>query len=213
MLVVASMGWGSWRWSRPNQEASPLQWTRAQPGDVWREAAAAGGQEPSTDEDPGALPWDEDPGDLGWDEDLGKEGYIVWRPKLGLQGPWTDGARPLTGNVQLLEEELPHGFCHPGIQELFLELFLESHMSEGAVRAIADNPEVLEEILIKFKSNYFKTPEIDLYGPRGERKGGGPVSSRSGKPPELRGPGGGALGWSQGPTHSRVTARRTSSRR
>ncbi len=79
--------------------------------------------------------------------------------------------------------EIPHGFCHPGIQELFLEFFEESHMSEGAVRAIADNPKVFEDILPKFKSDYFKTPEIDLYGPRDVKKGSRPVSSKSSNPP------------------------------
>ncbi|HYO56467.1 hypothetical protein [Archangium sp.] len=171
-VVLASMGgWGLWKWGGPKHEPRPVEWPRAQPG----EAGRAGSEE-------GAA--DEDPGDLGWDEDLGKEGYIVWRPKLGLQGPWTDGARPLTGGVKLLEEKLPLGLCHPSIQEFLVELIMESYIFEGVVRAIADNPELLEDILPRFKSGYFKTPEIDLYGPRDVKKGSRPVSSKSSNPPE-----------------------------
>src|SRR5690348_7534003 len=103
MLVFASlMGWGLWKRGRPARDASPPDWARAPPGDArrapedaWGEEWAAGSQEPFPDEGPGDLPWREDPGDLGWDEDLGKEGYIVWRPRLALVGPWTDSARPL----------------------------------------------------------------------------------------------------------------------
>lgn len=190
MLVLASMmGWGLWKWGGPTPEASPLDGPRAQPGeagwaldDAWGEELAPGSQEHVADEGSGALPWREDPGDLGWDEDLGKEGYLVWRPRLALVGPWTGSARPLPGAMKLLDEELPHGFCRPGIQELFLELFAESHMYEGTAHAIADNPKVLQELLPKFKSEYFKEPEIDLYGPRDVKKGSRPVSSRSSKP-------------------------------
>jgi hypothetical protein len=193
MLVFASlMGGGLWKWDSPTREASPLDGLWAQPGgaggapeDAWGEALEAGSQAPFMDEGPGDLPWREDPGDLGWDEDLAKEGYIVWRPRLALVGPWTDSARPLPGGMKLLEEELPHGFCRPGILELFLELFAESQMYEGAANAIADNPKGFQETLPKFKSEYFKEPEIDLYGPRDVKKGSKPVSSRSSKPPEL----------------------------
>ncbi|MCY1075071.1 hypothetical protein [Archangium lansingense] len=169
MLALASVGgWRLWKWSRLEPGPRPVELPRAQPGEAGEGEVAAA----------------EDPGDLGWDEDLGKEGYIVWRPRLGLQAPWTDSVRPLTGGVKLQEEELPHGLCHPSIVELYVELFVESHMGEGVIHALGDNPKVLEVLLPMFKSSYFKIPEIDLYGPRDEKKGSKPVSSKSSKSPE-----------------------------
>jgi hypothetical protein len=116
-------------------------------------------------------------------EDLGKEGNLVWAPKLGLQGPWRDGRRPLAGGVRFLDE-MPHGLCEPGIRWLWLQVHFGSHMGEGDIRAIAENFEVIKELL-KFESSYFGTPEIDLYGPRDPKKekGSRPVSSKSSKPP------------------------------
>ncbi|HEX8434680.1 hypothetical protein [Archangium sp.] len=193
MLVVMGMlGGGLWKWGCRTQETSSPHRPRAQlgergwaPEDVWGEKMVAEGQESVLDEGPGDLPWREDPGDLGWDEDLGKEGYVIWRPKLALVGPWTDSARPMPGGMKLLDEELPRGFCHPSIVELYLDVMSESQLYEGAANAIADNPKLFEELMLKFKSKYFEKPELDLYGPRDVKKGSKPVSSRSSKPPEL----------------------------
>lgn len=120
-----------------------------------------------------------------WDseEDLGKDGNLVWVPKLGLEGPWRDGRRPLTGDVRLLDE-MPHGLCEPGIRSLWSSLFLESHMGTGEAWAVLKIPRFFSEFL-GIRSNYFETPEIDLYKPRDAKKAKGskPVSSKSSNPP------------------------------
>ncbi|PTL83567.1 hypothetical protein DAT35_08715 [Vitiosangium sp. GDMCC 1.1324] len=174
MLVVVSLGgWSLWKWGRPTLETG-------RPGEFRWAAVGARDGEPAAGDEEGAVD-----AELGWDEDLGKEGYLLWRPKLALQGPWTDAARALTGGVKLLEE-LPHGLCHPRVQELLVELFTdESHMVKATARVIADNPaKALEVLLPRFKSAYFKTLEIDLYAPRDEKKGGKSGASRRAPPLE-----------------------------
>jgi hypothetical protein len=161
------LGWGAWMKSHPKPEASRV--TEEWDGEVWGYADRNG----------------VDLGGEDWNADLGKEGYRVWVPELALRGPWRDGRRPLPGKVFLLEEALPHGFRHPSIHSLWLELHMESYLGRGEGLAIADNPKRLEEVLPEFKSAYFHIPEIDLYGPREEKKKGSkPVSSKSGSPPE-----------------------------
>lgn len=165
--VVGVGGWCLWKWGLPTHGTESVGWLRAQLGGSNRAVASTGDGESAAGAEEG-VGVDEE---LGWDEDLGKDGYLVWRPKLALQGPWTDSARALTGGVKLLEE-LPHGFCHPRIQEMLMELFTEESLTVKALeRVIEDDPALVRAVLLPpFKSAYFKTPEIDLYAPRDEKK-------------------------------------------
>lgn len=184
--VAAILGWGVWKWSRPDPEGSPVGWPREE----WASGPMAGeetwAEEVGDGEDVDVTErWD--PGEKGWEDDLGKEGYLLWLPKLQLLGPWTDARRPFVGETELLGvESMPHGFCEPRIRSLWLSLHMESHLALGEGRAVADNPKLLESVLPRFESGYFIEPEIDLYAPRNEKKAKGskPVSSKSSNPPE-----------------------------
>lgn len=168
LAILGAAGWWSWGSRVPTGEAA-----RA-PADIRAGA-------PVDEDEWGSEAWV--PGELARQEDWSGGGYLPpWRPRLALQGPLSDVVRPLTGGVKLLDEELPHGLCHPLILELFADFIMDSYVGEGIMRAFEGNPEVLEVMQPGFKSNYFKTPEIDLYAPRDEKmKGRKPVSSKSGK--------------------------------
>jgi hypothetical protein len=168
VLVLAGVGW--WTWG-----------PRARTGQAGQAPAGARAGEPVDGDEVEAEAWV--PGELARQEDWSRP-YLPWQPGLALQGPLSDMVRPLTGGVKLLDEELPHGLCRPVILELYMELLEETQMDQGVVRAFEDNPEALEYLQPLFKSSYFKTPEIDLYAPRDEKKKGRkPVSSKSNNPP------------------------------
>lgn len=185
-LGAAVLAWGVWKWSRPGSEGRPVEGPREE----WASGPLAGdeawAEEVEDGEDVDVTErWD--PGEQGWEDDLGKEGYVLWLPKLQLLGPWTDARRPFVGETELLGvKSMPHGLCLPVIGSLWLSLHWESYMGLGEGRAVADNPKLLESVLPRFESGYFREPEIDLYAPRDEKKAKGskPVSSKSSNPPE-----------------------------
>ncbi|WNG50038.1 hypothetical protein F0U60_42385 [Archangium minus] len=168
--VLLGMGLGrALLGGEPPERVGPVEWPREE-----------GMVVPESEEDA----WVEEGESWDLEEDLGKGDNLVWVPKLGLEGPWRDGRRPLPGGVRLLDE-LPHGLCEPGICSLWSSLFLESHMGTGEAWAILKIPRFFSEFL-RIESNYFETPEIDLYKPRDAKKAKGskPVSSKSSNPPE-----------------------------
>jgi hypothetical protein len=197
LLVCMGLGWHVWRTrSQPEPEASRWDWPREEltyvpgaedrPGLEEEEAL----EEALAEEDDGRM-WgyaDRNGVDLGgedWEVDLGRGGRLLWIPDLALRGPWRDGKRPLPGEVGLFEEPLPGGLCYPGLSWLLLELHKNSFMGLGEAHVIGNNPKLMEALLRKFKSAYFHTPELDLYGPRDpKQKGKKPVSSRSSGPPK-----------------------------
>jgi hypothetical protein len=193
LLVCTGLGWHVWSTrSRPKPEASRVDWPREELTDV------PGAGEEAEPEEEAALAEEGDGASWGyadrrgvdqggeeWEVDLGRGGRMLWIPDLALRGPWRDGKRPLPGEVVLLEERLPGGLCYPGITWLLLELHKNSFMGLGEAHVIGKNPKLMEALMHKFKSAYFQTPELDLYGPRDpKQKGGKPVSSRSSGPPD-----------------------------